>query len=239
MPDTKHHSGSVEMFRGSSDINLSQQGREEAHEVAKATKGKFSMIFASPLKRAQETAKIVQDTNPKATIKTVDALEPWFLGHHEGEKVTPERVADLNRRIKEAPDEKIPGKGKKSIGEGESFNDFKDPLIKHVQRLISLFDPSRKILNVTHYRDIQAIKSWLAAGANKDRSIDVDEMTHKGSQKPGALYVLKVPSLNFQEVKHADGNGIYFLRHGATEWNGENGTGPSPNTEPDETSEKR
>ena len=53
MPDTKHHSGSVEMFRGSSDINLSQQGREEAHEVAKATRaaeaamqGRLSMMMA-------------------------------------------------------------------------------------------------------------------------------------------------------------------------------------------------
>lgn len=224
-----NHSGSEEMFRGSSDIPLAQQGREEAHAVARATKGQFDVIYCSPLRRARETAAIVHDTNPKAPVRITTALEPWFLGHHEGQKVTEERIADLNRRIQEEPDEKIPGKGPKSMGEGESFNDFKTPLLKHVQRLIGLYDEDKKFLNVTHYRDIQCIKSWLKEGAPKDLGIDAKEMTRKGDQEPGALYRLEIPSLEFEESENAKEPGIYFLRHGATEWNAEN-SGPSPNT---------
>jgi N12 class adenine-specific DNA methylase len=159
---------------------------------------------------------------PIPGVQTTTALEPWFLGHHEGQPVTPERLADISDRIRNRPDEVVPGRGTRSLSNGESFNQFKDPLIAHVQNLIANFKPGDRILNVTHYRDVQAIKAWLKAGAPADRAVDTGEMVAKGDQHPGGLYRLDPATMQFHPTDNANQDGIYFLRHGATEWNKEN-----------------
>jgi len=228
--DRLHKKGneSAEVFRGSSNIDLSPQGVQEAHGAAQRTAGQFTEIHASPLKRAQDTAKIVSRANPQAgPIKTTPALEPWFLGQHEGQAVTPERLADINDRIRNRPNDPVPGRGPQSTGAGESFNQFKDPLIQHVQQQLANFQPGQKPLNVTHYRDVQAVKAWLKAGHPPTREVDPDEMASKGSQHPGDLFRLHPADMRLTPAKDAKQDGLYFLRHGATAWNAEN-SGPSP-----------
>lgn len=230
---------SAEVFRGSSRINLSRQGYQEAHDAARRTANSFTSIHSSPLKRARDTAYIVARKNPQAGyVKPTPALEPWFLGQHEGQPVTPARIADLHDRVHSKPDEPIPGRGPKSTGSGESFNAFLHPLLKHVQHQLVDHKPGDKPLNVTHYRDIQAVKAWLAKGHPANREIDKQVMTEKGTQHPGGLYHLDPSSMHLSAAEKADKPGIYFLRHGATEWNAENKGKPEPNSaskpEPDE-----
>lgn len=226
---SKSPNESIEIFRGSSDIDLSAQGLQEARDAAKRTSGQFTEIHASPLKRAQDTAKEIIQTNRQVKdLHTETALEPWFLGQHEGQPVTPERISDICDRIKNKPDEAVPGRGARSTGDGESFNAFKNPLIELVIEEIAFFRPGDRILNITHYRDVQAIKAWLKNGAKDDLSIDTKLMTEKGDQKPGDLYRLNPQNMELEETNDAGKDGIYFLRHGATQWNAEN-NGPSPN----------
>lgn len=221
---------SAEVFRGSSQINLSRQGYAEAHDAAKRTASSFTSIHSSPLKRARDTAYIVARKNPQAGhIKVSTALEPWFLGQHEGKPVTAARIADIHDRVHNKPDEAVPGRGPKSTGNGESFNAFLKPLLQHVLQQLMSHKPADKPLNVTHYRDIQAIKAWLAAGHPTDLNIDKDVMTAKGDQHPGGLYRLDLATMKLSPASDASAPGIYFLRHGATEWNAENKGKPTPN----------
>lgn len=225
---------SAEIFRGSSNIDLSKQGRAEARTAAWITRKQLTEIHASPLKRTQDTAREILRTNPQVgSVQTKAELEPWFLGEHEGQPVTPQRLSDIQDRMRNRPDEAVPGRGPRSTGDGESFNSFKNPLIELVIEELAFYRPGERILNVTHYRDVQAVKAWLAAGAQSDLSINTGVMIRKGNQKPGDLLRLNPETMKLTEVKDANADGIYFLRHGATEWNAEN-DGPSPNIEPDE-----
>jgi broad specificity phosphatase PhoE len=218
---------SAEFFRGAWNVGLTQKGLEDARKVASRTAGQFTEIHSSPLDRALDTADAVAATNPQAgPMRPVDALEPWTIGQHEGEGVTPDRLADLERRVRENPDGPIPGAGKFSGKPGESFNDFKDPLIAHVQEQLKRLQPGDRILNVTHYRDIQALKAWEAADHPADGSIDADVMTEKGAQRPGELFRLDPATGKIEEVQDASKDGIYFLRHGETEANDTNGAIP-------------
>lgn len=235
MPEPKPKNGSNEssdIFRGSSNIDLAPQGLREAKLIASRTAGQFTHIASSPLNRAKDTANIVAKVNPKAgKVKIEKALEPWFLGEHEGQPVTPERLSTLAEHIKN-PDKSLTGRGPKSTGDGESFNSFKNPLIGHIQSEISNFKSGEKRLSVTHYRDIHAIKAWLKHGAKEDKSIDIPDMAGKGDpdEKPGNLFHLHPTTLKLSKVEHADKEGIYLLRHGATAWNIENKVaGPNPN----------
>lgn len=231
---------SAEVFRGSSQINLSRQGYQEAHDAARRTANSFTSIHSSPLKRARDTAYIVARKNPQAGhVKPTTALEPWFLGQHEGQPVTPARIADLHDRVVNKPDSPIPGRGPKSSGAGESFNAFLHPLLSHVQHQLADYKPGDKPLNVTHYRDIQAVKAWLAKGHPGDRGIDKGVMTAKGSQHPGGLYHLDPSSMHLTAAEKADKPGIYFLRHGTTEWNAENKGKPTPTPNTPEPDEKK
>ena len=219
---------SSEFFRGKWNIPLTDKGRADADNVAQRTAGQFTSIHASPLGRAQETAARVAAANPQAgSIQTTEALEPWTLGQHEGEPVTQDRVDDLADRIRNRPDEPIPGAGRYSNAPGESFNDFKDPLITHVIQQLQNWQPGDKPLNVTHYRDIVALRAWLAAGAHPDRSIDTDVMTAKGKEKPGQMFVLDPRSMELSDAKDAARDGIYYLRHGETAAN-EGAAAPAP-----------
>ncbi len=216
-PKAKGAVSSGELFRGKWNIPLTEKGVQDARDVAQRTAGQFTEIHASPLGRAQQTAAEVAKTNPQAgAVQTKTQLEPWTLGQHEGEQVTPERVDDLNDRIRNRPDEKIPGAGQHSNAPGESFNDFKDPLISHVQEQAARWQPGQKILNVTHYRDIRGVEAWLKNGKPEDRSIDVGHMTTKGDEKPGDLFRWDPRRQTLQDAKNADQDGIYFLRHGET-----------------------
>jgi broad specificity phosphatase PhoE len=217
---------SAEYFRGKWNIPLNDKGRADADAVAQRNAGKFTAIYSSPLGRAMDTAGRVAATNPQAgQVRVTEALEPWTLGQHEGQAVTPERLADLADRIRNRPDEPIPGAGRYSREPGESFNGFLHPLIGHVQEQLADWKPGDHPLNITHYRDIVALRAWLAKGAQADKSIDTEVMTTKGKEKPGQLLTLDPRTMNLSEGD-APEDGISFLRHGETAAN-EGATNPA------------
>ncbi len=231
-PKSSTSTESSEFFRGSSDIDLAPQGVKEAEDVAERNKDKFTSISSSPLRRAKDTAEIISKTNPDAgKVKIEEALEPWFLGNHEGKEVTQARLDELMDKIKNNPDDKLEGRGEKSTGDGESFNDFKNPTLDYVKKQIADHKQGESPLNLTHYRVVHLVRAWLRGGAKDDNSIDIPFMVSKGDEKPGNLFKLDPKDMSdLKEVEKADGDSIYFGRHGATEWNEENKGGPSPNS---------
>ena len=211
-----------DVIRGSSNIPLSEQGRAEAAELARKTAGKFDKIYTSPLDRASETARAIAEANPQAGAPVeTEKLTPWYLGQHEGQPTTA-ALDQVNKLVTDYPEAAPGGKGPASTKPGQSFDSFKDDFLGHVQQQIEDYKPGEKILNVTHYRDTRALEAWVAKGMPGDRSLDTGVMTSKGEVEPGDLLRLDPATRKLERAQDADAPGIYFARHGATEWNEEN-----------------
>ncbi|MHC1684437.1 MAG: histidine phosphatase family protein [Clostridiaceae bacterium] len=78
-------------FQGSKDINLTENGIAQAHQLKERFQNKFDYIFSSPLTRAYETAKILASVNGTEAIK-VDNLREINFGEWEG--LTAKEVKD-------------------------------------------------------------------------------------------------------------------------------------------------
>jgi broad specificity phosphatase PhoE len=92
---------------------MNDAGRAQVAEAAARNAGQFDEIYAGTKDRHLETAGMFAQFNPQAgEVKPNRAFDPMHLGVHEGEEVTPERLADINDRLRNRPDEPIPGVGK-------------------------------------------------------------------------------------------------------------------------------
>lgn len=74
-----------ELCQGHTDIELCDEGRMQAQRLAEELKVySFPKIFTSPLKRALETAQIVQQAMPNSSLHLVDDLKERCWGTLEG-----------------------------------------------------------------------------------------------------------------------------------------------------------
>lgn len=74
----------INKLQGSTDIPLNDKGREQAQRAAEKLKEKeFDMILSSPLKRAYETAQIINKYHNKKIKKDIELVERDF-GRLEG-----------------------------------------------------------------------------------------------------------------------------------------------------------
>ena len=208
-----------ERIRGSSEIPLAPEGREQAIKLAQANSGKFNKIYSSSLGRTKDTAAALLSTNPNAKVHVTDDLHPWRLGGHEGQSVD-DVLPDMLDRIQNRPDhpgEK--GRGPLSTKDGESFNQFKDRALDAARAALADHEPGDKTAVVTHYRNIRAIQAWLNKGAPSTNDIDTKTMTEKGDSDPGDMFYIHPGSKRLMKVNSADQPGVYLIRHGATAWN--------------------
>lgn len=86
-----------QLLAGSTDIPLTDLGREQAHEAGvKAVSLGINLIVSSPLQRAHETASIIADEIGYArdAITTDDRLRERHFGILEGTKWSPRSIAD-------------------------------------------------------------------------------------------------------------------------------------------------
>jgi len=86
-------------FAGATDVQLSEEGREQARRLAMRLRGeKVAAIYASPLGRTVETARILAEPHG-IEIETRDGLREISHGHwermtrHEVEQAFPEEAA--------------------------------------------------------------------------------------------------------------------------------------------------
>lgn len=70
-------------FQGSKDINLTESGIAQAHQLKERFQNKFDYIFSSPLTRAYETAKVLASVN-NTEVVIVDNLREINFGEWEG-----------------------------------------------------------------------------------------------------------------------------------------------------------
>ena len=78
-------------MQGSSDIPLNDRGREQAHEAGRALAEQnefWNYLGASPLSRAQETARIIGEHVGLSEIETVPGVIERAYGDAEGQTLT-------------------------------------------------------------------------------------------------------------------------------------------------------
>ena len=159
----------------------------------------------------------------KAPVIPTTGLHPWKLGGLEG-RPTKQVLHEMHHLIHN-PDKVPHGRGPQSTENGESFNSFKQRFLGHVQHQMHIFNPNKKILNVTHYRGIRLTQAWVKKGAKPSLDIDSGIMTTKGNDNPGDLFRLHPDGggqWKMAKTQDVAEPGIYFARHGSTIWNEQN-----------------
>lgn len=148
-------------LHGSSDVPLSEQGRDQARELARALlREPLDLVVASPLRRAYEAAWIV---GRGARVR----LEPDFREIHFGrwEGLTKEEIKARDPIFYEdwqngAPGFEYPG--------GEARAAFEERVERGLARLLA--EPARNVLVVTHKGVIRTILQRLT-GEKLDREL--------------------------------------------------------------------
>lgn len=143
-------------MQGRSDIPLNDRGRAQAGFAAEALKDtKIDAIYASPLKRAMETAEIIKGGRP-LVVQPAPALIEINLGDWEGH--TPEDVDVL-----------YPGQydvwrnqpGEIQLPQGENFHDVQARAYGFFQKLAEQ-DGDKTILLVSHMGCLSTILLQVA-----------------------------------------------------------------------------
>jgi broad specificity phosphatase PhoE len=90
-------------FAGETDVELSEKGREEARRLAERLEGeKIAAVYASPLGRTVETARILAAPHD-LQVQTCDGFRKISHGHWEGmrrrdvEEKFPEEMAEWEK----------------------------------------------------------------------------------------------------------------------------------------------
>lgn len=229
MAEPRAETQNVERVRGSADPPLNENGHQQAQEVGERlqAKGGLDDMVSSSSVRAMQSAGHVLQANPRANFAGVaDELQSMRSGHLEG-SADMENAHKVKASLwREAPDTAIPGRSPASGLPGESPNQVRERVLNAVQQLKRDYEANpRKIGVMTHFTPINLVDAWAAKGTPEDLSIDVEDyLRHKedpsqvyrfAPNKEGDWKLRKVDLDNDQELR----NGIYFIRHGETDWN--------------------
>lgn len=146
-------------FTGWVDIDLSEQGKEEAKKAAELLKEyKFDIVFTSVLKRAINTANIILEYNSsKPTIIRDKALNERHYGDLQGlnkaeigEKVGAEQLHIWRRSYYVAPPE------------GESLKDTQDRVIPYFEsEILPMIKSGKEVLISAHGNSLRALAMHL------------------------------------------------------------------------------
>ncbi|MBI4114596.1 MAG: class I tRNA ligase family protein, partial [Candidatus Niyogibacteria bacterium] len=128
---------------------LTDKGKEDIKKTAKKLKKKIDVIITSPLKRTQETARIVSQELGGIPIETHNNLYDIHVGDYVGRK-----IADVDREF--------PRKDRFENGfpHGESFRDVRRRMMAAIREILSLH-PEERILVVSHGDPLHVLAASL------------------------------------------------------------------------------
>ena len=112
--------------------NLTPQGRKQAHTLSdKLTSKNIAAIYASPIRRAQQTAQIIAEER-HLPVHMSDALREFDCGIMEGRG--DEEAWQAHQSVVQAWDDEDYDR---RIAGGESFNDLQKRFVSFIQKLVS------------------------------------------------------------------------------------------------------
>ena len=142
-------------FQGSTDIPLSQEGIRQAHMLKNRLNGDFDYVYASPLKRAYETALILKG-NRNIDVICEPGLRELSFGEYEG--YTEEELLKEGRGYEIA---KI-FKGEMNIRcpKGETLEELYERVKIALDKILAQSN-NKKILIVYHGMALKAIVNYF------------------------------------------------------------------------------
>lgn len=174
-----------ERVRGQLDMPLDAHGFKEAEGIARrlADRCDVEHVVTSPMRRALETAKLVSRATG-APYDVVHELRSWNMGDLAG-KLRKDVQSEIERLARN-PDQAPPN--------GESYNSFARSFLPALHRLLEQVANSGEcIAAVTHTRNTQCARGWVAAGCKRDWSFDADVVNDYDHEiEPGQWLPLKV-----------------------------------------------
>lgn len=165
------------IFQGRSDIPLNARGKAEARAQADALKHEpIAAIYSSPLVRAGETARIIQQFHPDLELVMDDGLMEMDLGDFEGLK-----ASDWARQFPEFRDSwqrhpswlKMPG--------GECLAEVQHRMLETLNRRADRHRPGQTLLVCSHNFAILSIRCH-ALGIHLDDFRTLKQTTGSSSE---------------------------------------------------------
>ncbi len=133
-------------FQGRSDIPLNEKGITQVQALAEALRDEpLTAAYASPLRRAVETAESVRVHHPEIPFNRAPDLIEMDLGAYEGMQVKEwaHRYPDVRIRWQQSPSSvQMPG--------GESLKDVQSRAIKALNRITGYHARGSTLLLCTH-----------------------------------------------------------------------------------------
>jgi broad specificity phosphatase PhoE len=212
--------GGVELNRGTSEVPLTDEGRQQAAKLAQQV-GQVDAIYAGPLQRTRDTAQAIADVQQKPVpVQVVPGLRPPAEGILEGQpKSVTRKITDdmaMNNRDKVAP-----GQGPLSNYPGESYNQWwLGNVFPALQPILAQYqaNPQQRIAVVTHSRDLKAIEAWVKNGAPPSGDLD-HKVLGQDAPETGTVQRLYLDGGRWAIDHDVKAQGILICRHGETEWN--------------------
>lgn len=151
------------VFFGITDIALNAKGETQAQLVAeKLRRIKFDTAFVSPLKRAQQTVKKIQESNIYSlSIQTLPELCEVDFG--DWENMT---LADISKAYSENLNSYFNNFLDHTFLSGQSIADFLANIRRAMEVILN--SPNERVLIVSHYGVIGGILNMLLFGEIKD-----------------------------------------------------------------------
>lgn len=130
----------MDLLQGQGDMPLCSRGRQEAEALAEKLKeAALDVIFQSPLKRAQETASIINQFH-QAPVETIGSFREIQMGEWEGQKYSEVIVREkaFHQQWQKNPNLGFPG--------GESFQQVFDRVQPGVMQVLQSSQPNQMIV---------------------------------------------------------------------------------------------
>ncbi len=133
-----------EVFRGRIDVELNQNGREQARALAEATRiFQIHAVYSSPLSRSLETARMVADVHD-LEVEVAHGFIDLHYGKWQGleHRKVKEEYPDLYLRWQESPHlVRFP--------RGESLEDVRERALKELRTIVTEHE-SQTVMIVSH-----------------------------------------------------------------------------------------
>lgn len=144
-------------LQGSKDSPLTERGLNQAKNLRDRLKSEnIDVIYASPTKRALDTAKIIAEANDTPIVVCDDFKEVGF-GEYEGKYIKDLPMIGNNNFLEEM----FCGNHEIKLVNGETLLDVKARTFKKLESILKE-DENKTILIVTHGMALKVIMSYFA-----------------------------------------------------------------------------
>jgi len=194
---------------GSVDINLTEDGKKQAEEIADKVTAPNVDVVTSDNTRALETGKAIdEDAKPE------EWANPQRMGATEG--LPSEDTKEQKQDLIDNPD-KSPGVSPITGVEGESNNQFRERFLGGLRDDLSKVSPDDTKIYTVSGSNLNMVRAWIANGDPDDLKVDESKLAKSYNDAPGSMFLAEDGEL--KPVTKIDGPGVYFVHHAETPFN--------------------